>query len=49
MHDDELEIDADLVRRLLAAQFPQWANLPLQPVERILDRCVSSYPSKQPS
>lgn len=30
MHDDELEIDADLVRRLLAAQFPQWAGLPLE-------------------
>jgi aminoglycoside phosphotransferase (APT) family kinase protein len=29
MHADELEIDADLVRRLLASQFPQWAELPL--------------------
>ncbi|HVX42856.1 MAG TPA: aminoglycoside phosphotransferase family protein [Mycobacteriales bacterium] len=25
-------IDADLVRRLIAAQFPQWADLPVQPV-----------------
>ncbi|MFF3906219.1 aminoglycoside phosphotransferase family protein [Streptomyces sp. NPDC001848] len=25
-------IDADLVRRLLAAQFPQWAHLPIAPV-----------------
>jgi aminoglycoside phosphotransferase (APT) family kinase protein len=25
-------IDADLVRRLLAAQFPQWAQLPITPV-----------------
>jgi aminoglycoside phosphotransferase (APT) family kinase protein len=33
MHADELDIDADLVRRLVAAQFPQWAELPLTPVE----------------
>lgn len=32
MHADEVDIDVSLVRRLLAAQFPQWANLPLQPV-----------------
>jgi aminoglycoside phosphotransferase (APT) family kinase protein len=32
MHDDELEIDAALVRRLLASQFPQWADLPLEHV-----------------
>ena len=32
MHADELEIDEPLVRRLLAAQFPQWAKLPLEPV-----------------
>ena len=24
MHEDEFGIDADLVRRLLAAQFPEW-------------------------
>src|SRR5207302_9216282 len=30
MHEDELETDEDLVRRLLAAQFPQWAELPLR-------------------
>lgn len=29
MHEDELEIDAALVRRLLAEQFPHWADLPL--------------------
>ncbi|MCT2594656.1 aminoglycoside phosphotransferase family protein [Streptomyces sp. N2-109] len=29
---DELAIDAGLVRRLLAAQFPQWAELPLNEV-----------------
>ena len=32
MHADELHIDAALVRRLLAAQFPDWADLPLEPV-----------------
>lgn len=30
MHADEVETDADLVRRLLAAQFPQWADLPIE-------------------
>jgi aminoglycoside phosphotransferase (APT) family kinase protein len=29
MHDDELEIDEGLVRRLLEEQFPGWATLPL--------------------
>ena len=33
MHDDELELDDALVRRLLAEQFPEWAQLPLQRVE----------------
>jgi len=28
-----VNIDASLVRRLVAAQFPQWANLPLRPIE----------------
>jgi aminoglycoside phosphotransferase (APT) family kinase protein len=32
MHPDELEIDVDLVRLLLAAQLPHWADLPLDPV-----------------
>jgi aminoglycoside phosphotransferase (APT) family kinase protein len=32
-HDDELEVDDDLVRRLLRAQFPQWADLPLRVLE----------------
>jgi len=32
MHDDELPTDAALVRRLLAAQFPQWAELPVEPL-----------------
>ncbi len=30
MHADELETDEALVRRLLAVQFPQWAELPIQ-------------------
>jgi aminoglycoside phosphotransferase (APT) family kinase protein len=32
MHPDEVETDVALVRRLLAAQFPQWADLPIAPV-----------------
>jgi aminoglycoside phosphotransferase (APT) family kinase protein len=32
MHVDEVDIDPGLVRRLLAAQFPQWADLSLRPV-----------------
>jgi aminoglycoside phosphotransferase (APT) family kinase protein len=33
MHADEVETDVSLVRRLLAAQFPHWADLPIAPVE----------------
>ncbi|MEX1255219.1 MAG: aminoglycoside phosphotransferase family protein [Dehalococcoidia bacterium] len=32
MHSDEVDIDESLVRGLLAAQFPQWADLPIEPV-----------------
>jgi aminoglycoside phosphotransferase (APT) family kinase protein len=32
MHADEIETDASRVRRLLADQFPQWADLPIRPV-----------------
>jgi aminoglycoside phosphotransferase (APT) family kinase protein len=32
MHADEVDTDVSLVRRLLAAQFPQWAGLPIEPV-----------------
>jgi aminoglycoside phosphotransferase (APT) family kinase protein len=32
MHADEVATDAGLVRRLLAGQFPQWADLPIEPV-----------------
>lgn len=35
MHSDELAIDVSLVRRLLAAQFPKWADLPIEPVESV--------------
>ncbi len=29
MHADEVDVDADLVRGLLAAHFPRWADLPI--------------------
>ena len=32
MHADQIETDAALVSRLLARQFPQWADLPITPV-----------------
>jgi aminoglycoside phosphotransferase (APT) family kinase protein len=32
MHADEVETDFSLVRRLLAGQFPEWAELPLERV-----------------
>lgn len=32
MHADEADIDATLVRRLVAGQFPQWAGLPVEAV-----------------
>ena len=32
MHADEADIDVSLVSRLLAAQFPRWADLPIAPV-----------------
>lgn len=33
MHADEVETDVGLVHRLLAGQFPQWADLSIEPVE----------------
>jgi aminoglycoside phosphotransferase (APT) family kinase protein len=33
MHADEVDTDVALVRRLIAAQFPRWADLPIRPVE----------------
>lgn len=35
LHVDEFDIDEDLVRRLLASQMPQWADLPLRLAEPI--------------
>lgn len=32
-HAGEVNIDVSLVRRLVDAQFPQWADLPIKPVE----------------
>ena len=32
-HDDEFPVDEPLVRRLLRAQFPEWGDLPLRPIE----------------
>lgn len=32
MHTDEVDIDVALVNRMVTAQFPQWADLPLEPV-----------------
>ena len=32
VHEDEVATDADLVRRLLANQHPQWAELPIERV-----------------
>ncbi len=33
MHADEADIDTELVRALIATQFPRWAGLPVEPVE----------------
>jgi aminoglycoside phosphotransferase (APT) family kinase protein len=35
MHADEVDIDLGLVRRLIAAQFPAWSNLAIEPVHSI--------------
>jgi aminoglycoside phosphotransferase (APT) family kinase protein len=32
MHPDEIDTDVALVRRLLGGQFPQWADLAIDPV-----------------
>jgi len=32
MHEDQVDVDGGLVRRLLAEQMPDWAGLPLTPV-----------------
>lgn len=33
MHTDQIDTDSALVRRLLAEQFPKWADLPVEPVQ----------------
>lgn len=33
MHADQLKISVDVVRRLVRAQFPQWAAMPVRPVD----------------
>jgi aminoglycoside phosphotransferase (APT) family kinase protein len=33
MHAGEVDTDAGLVRRLVAAQFPDWASLRIDPVD----------------
>jgi aminoglycoside phosphotransferase (APT) family kinase protein len=33
VHAGAMDIDVSLVRRLVAAQFPQWAELPVRPIE----------------
>jgi aminoglycoside phosphotransferase (APT) family kinase protein len=32
MHADEVDVDVRLVRELLAAQYPEWSRLPIEPV-----------------
>jgi hypothetical protein len=36
MTDLEINIDASLVSKLIIAQFPQWAHLPIRPVAHII-------------
>ena len=33
MHPSQVDTDVELVRCLVADQFPRWADLPIQPVE----------------
>ncbi len=50
MHDNEVDIDESLVSQLLSEQFPQWAGLPINPVQSAgtdnaiyrlgIDKCV---------
>jgi aminoglycoside phosphotransferase (APT) family kinase protein len=32
MHDDQLDVDTDVIRRLIADQFPRWSTLPVRAV-----------------
>ena len=56
MHADAVEIDASLVRRFVAAQFPRYADLPISEVRstgtvnaiyRLGDRLYARLPRKQ--
>lgn len=56
MHADEVTTDAALVRRLLAGQFPQWADLSVRPVAsygtdhdmyRLGDHLAARFPRRQ--
>jgi aminoglycoside phosphotransferase (APT) family kinase protein len=58
MHPDEVDVSADLVRRLLETQFPDWAHLPLSPFEhggtdhvivRLGDELQVRLPKHEPS
>ena len=53
MHDDQLDIDTDVVRELIATQFPEWSGEPLTRVHgsgtvnaifRIGDRLAARFP-----
>ncbi len=35
LHDDELDVTDDLVRSLVAAQFPRWSELSLRRIPSI--------------
>jgi len=53
MHADQIDVDGATVRRLLAAQFPEWGALPVRPVDssgtvntifRIGDHLAARFP-----
>ena len=41
MHEDEIETDISLVHRLLAAQFPLWADL--RGARRMIDEVLADH------
>lgn len=56
MHADELDVTAPLVRAIVAEQFPEWAGLPVEPVEprgtdnrlyRVGDELVARLPCRE--
>jgi hypothetical protein len=46
MHANEVDTDVALVRRLLAGQFPQWADLPIEPVPAPAPTSLGQEPAK---